>query len=307
MVSTESQVMALLEEGNPAIEVTETPWSETTAAAYLATLEHRSSEVTQLDTEQTEPTSPKRPLGPWLIAAAAAVILGVAIVLVTSNSETAPVATIPTPTTVVDAAPTTVAEVVVETTAPAPTTTIDAAEAAWDALPVWSGQAWGDVRVNSFEPALQFNVPDGFGRACLMTPTGFDMVPTSAFSGATELASSEEARLVVARLELGSVEETTTSLSAMAGSATVPQTTTIGGVEGLLIDATAPEGGTTIYLDEGGGCSLSWGHGAEWRFWSVGVAGQTVTFALHSVVGELDRFAEEIQPVLDSIIWKDLS
>lgn len=82
--------------------------------------------MTQVDTAKKSET-PKRPLGPWLIAAAAAAILGVAIILVTSNSETAPVATTPTPTTVVDATPTTISEQT-ETTA-APTTTAPESEA----------------------------------------------------------------------------------------------------------------------------------------------------------------------------------
>ena len=108
-MSTESQVMALLEEGNPETEISETAWSETTATAYLATLEQRSSEVTQLDTKQTDPTSSKRSMMPWLIAAALAAVVGVAIIVSNQNSGEVPVVDEPTPTTVVDAAPTTAA------------------------------------------------------------------------------------------------------------------------------------------------------------------------------------------------------
>ncbi|MEE8375668.1 MAG: ABC transporter substrate-binding protein [Acidimicrobiia bacterium] len=113
-MSNESQVMALLEEGNPATEVADTAWLGIDAAAYLATLEPRSSEVTQLETESKDE---KRSMMPWLVAAAAAVILGAAIVLVTQNTEEAPPATQLTPSTIADAAPTTVADVVPTTEA----------------------------------------------------------------------------------------------------------------------------------------------------------------------------------------------
>lgn len=111
-MSTESEVMALLEEGNPATEVPKTAWSGTDAAAYLATLEQRSSEVTQLDTRpkrtRTEPTRDKQPPMRWLVAAAVIILIGVAFMLTNLDSDEPPVVTDPPPTTVPELTTTTV-------------------------------------------------------------------------------------------------------------------------------------------------------------------------------------------------------
>ena len=98
-MSTESQVMALLEEGNPATEISESAWAGTTASAYLATLNARSSNVTRLDTKHTEEMKkPGRPVG-WIAAAVAAVVIGVAAFLIFQRAQESPVVTAP-PTTV---------------------------------------------------------------------------------------------------------------------------------------------------------------------------------------------------------------
>lgn len=147
-MKTEEQVWTVLVETNPVPDVNQYGRDEVGGAAYLATLEPRSSEMTQVETAK-ESETPKRPLGPWLIAAAAAVVLGVTVVLVTSNSETAPVATIPTPTTVVDATPTTISEQTeTPTTQPAtPTTTLplilDGRYAVPDEVPPGTYRLWG--------------------------------------------------------------------------------------------------------------------------------------------------------------------
>jgi len=94
-VSTESHVMALLEEGNPATEIPESAWAGTTASAYLATLNTRSSNVTRLDTKQAQETKgPRRPVG-WIAAAIAAVVIGVAAFLVFQRAQDSPVVTEP--------------------------------------------------------------------------------------------------------------------------------------------------------------------------------------------------------------------
>ena len=126
-MKTEEQVWTVLVETNPVPDVNQYGGDEVGGAAYLATLEPRSSEVTQLDTEQTEPTSPKRSMVPWLIAAGLAAVIGVAVIIASLNGEQAPVVDEPTPTTVVDATPTTTAEPT--TTTAAPTTTEPESEA----------------------------------------------------------------------------------------------------------------------------------------------------------------------------------
>jgi hypothetical protein len=124
-VSVESQVIALFEEGNPVPDLDGLETIDLDAAAYLATLSQRSSEVTDIDINEKEKAPEKRPMTPWLIAAVVALVIGAAILVINQDLEDAPVAT--TPTTVADAAPTTASS---PTTAEQPGTTIDAAKAA---------------------------------------------------------------------------------------------------------------------------------------------------------------------------------
>ena len=70
--------MALLAEGNPATEVAEDASTGVPAATYLATLEQRSSDMTQLETKKSEQESKRFWTTPWLVAAIAVIVLGVA-------------------------------------------------------------------------------------------------------------------------------------------------------------------------------------------------------------------------------------
>ena len=96
---TEQQMRTLFVQANPIPDGDTVPLDEMAATAYLATLEQRSSEVTQLDTKQTEPQSPKRSMMPWLIAAGLAAVIGVAVIIASLNGEPAPVVDEPSPTT----------------------------------------------------------------------------------------------------------------------------------------------------------------------------------------------------------------
>ena len=104
---TEEHVVRFFDQANPIPDVELLDMEQIGAARHLATLEQRSSEVTQLDTEQTELTSRKRSMMPWLIAALLAAVVGVAIIVSNQNPDEVPFVGEPTPTTVVDAAPTT--------------------------------------------------------------------------------------------------------------------------------------------------------------------------------------------------------
>ena len=95
MVKTEERLMAMYANANPVELEDLLNMVELDNAEYLATLEQRSSEMTDLDTEKQEQTSDKRSWGIWLVAAAAALILGVALVLVTQGNDQAPVAAQP--------------------------------------------------------------------------------------------------------------------------------------------------------------------------------------------------------------------
>ena len=78
-MTTETEVFALFEEGNPVPDLDGLGSDALDAAAYLATLETMSSEVTQLDTKPTEQKGDKRSPMMWLVAAAAVIVIGVAL------------------------------------------------------------------------------------------------------------------------------------------------------------------------------------------------------------------------------------
>ena len=98
---TEEQMKTLFTYANPIPEPEEIDLGEVRGTAYLATLQQRSSNMTQLDTRLTEASEKKRPVTTWLVAAMAIVVIGVVLIF-TNQSSDAPVATVPTPTTVAD-------------------------------------------------------------------------------------------------------------------------------------------------------------------------------------------------------------
>jgi hypothetical protein len=84
--------MALLEEGNPATELEDDAWTETTAANYLASLDRRSSDMTQLETNNSRPEGHRLWTTP-LAAAIVVIVLGVAVVVVNqANQDSVPLA-----------------------------------------------------------------------------------------------------------------------------------------------------------------------------------------------------------------------
>jgi hypothetical protein len=95
-VNIETQVLALFEEGNPIPDLDGLEPIEIDAAAYLATLEQRSSQVTQVDTKQKDQEKKKTVRQRWLVAAVVIILAGIALVLVNQGDET-PVATQPGP------------------------------------------------------------------------------------------------------------------------------------------------------------------------------------------------------------------
>ncbi len=104
-MNTEDRVMAVLARANPMPEEDSLDLS-TDGVTYLATLEQRSREMTQLD---TRPVEARKSTRSRLVAVAAAVVvvIGTALVLLTQNQEP-PVATEPPPTTL--GTPTTIPE-----------------------------------------------------------------------------------------------------------------------------------------------------------------------------------------------------
>ena len=98
-MSIENEAVALFEEGNPVPDLEALEPVTLDASAYLAALEQRSSEVTDLKEKQSE-TAPVRRNRRLLLAAAIAVaVIGTVIVLFAQDDAAPPPATEPTPTT----------------------------------------------------------------------------------------------------------------------------------------------------------------------------------------------------------------
>lgn len=104
---SEAQALALLDEVNPVPDVEAYELSEADIAAHLATLIERSSEMTQLDSRPPTDRGSKSSIGWWIAAAAALIVLGVAVVLMTGESDEGDVVASTTATTLSEATPTT--------------------------------------------------------------------------------------------------------------------------------------------------------------------------------------------------------
>jgi hypothetical protein len=107
VVSDERLVMALLAEGNPATEVAQEASMGVPAATYLATLEQRSSDMTQLETKKSP--GPGRGIA-WGIAGLAVIltIFGLYFAFNGDDGQVVDQTTVPTPTTVLVPEPETV-------------------------------------------------------------------------------------------------------------------------------------------------------------------------------------------------------
>lgn len=109
-MTIESDVLALFEEGNPVPDLNALDPAVLDAAAYLATLDQRSRNVTQLDTRRAEQRETRRSSLTWAIAAAAVIVLAIGLIVINRGIEEVPVVTEPTTTTITTPTSTTRAE-----------------------------------------------------------------------------------------------------------------------------------------------------------------------------------------------------
>ncbi len=115
MVTNEQRVKTLFAEANPIPDADLFDLDEIGGTAYLATLETRSSEMTQLDTKGQNQKE-KKTATPWLVAAAVALVAGIGLIVVNQGNE-APLTSQPVPPAATnppvtsEAAPTTVNQV----------------------------------------------------------------------------------------------------------------------------------------------------------------------------------------------------
>ena len=92
---TEKQAATLMTEANPVPDLDSYNVADLGVAAYLSDLEQRSSAMTRLDTKQNDHREKKRIGTWWLVAAAAIILTGVAVVFINQGDD-APVAGQPT-------------------------------------------------------------------------------------------------------------------------------------------------------------------------------------------------------------------
>ncbi len=85
-MTNEQRVKSLFAEANPIPDADLFDLDEIGGTAYLATLEQRSSEMTQLDTKHAKDDTKRRPVGVWIaLAATVILILGLGVVLFNQN------------------------------------------------------------------------------------------------------------------------------------------------------------------------------------------------------------------------------
>jgi hypothetical protein len=88
VVNHEERVFTLLIESNPIPQVDDLDVDEVGGARYLAALEARSSQVTQLDTKQKDQEQKKTGRQRWLVAAVIIILAGVALIFINQSGET---------------------------------------------------------------------------------------------------------------------------------------------------------------------------------------------------------------------------
>lgn len=287
-MSIEDHVIALIDEGNPVPDPDDLVVEPIDVPAYLATLSRWSSEMTKVETETIEERDEKRPALPWLAAAVVVVILGVVAILMNQDTETPPAATEPAPAS-------TVPEAIEEATLPTPTTIIDAAEAEWEAIPPFFGGPAGHYRVQGFEPEFSFDAPDGWNS------------PGDSLGDYVEMYRLEDRdKEITGGVYFFRRDNTTPDgqvnrfLDSDDFDTTATESVSVGGAEGVRLLLT-PVNLTTFIAVEGlGTWSLDPSQG-EYIFYVLDVGGQTVV-----VIGEGAAGRIAVDDIVTSIVWKDL-
>lgn len=303
---TEERLNTLLAHANPVTDVSKIDLIDVGAAAYLATLEQRSSEVTQLETKTEEQPDQQRPFIAWLAAATAIIVIGVALLIINQGPDEMTPITEPTPTTVADAVPTTVVE---ET----PSTVVSIVDQ-WDAIPVWTGGTQPDAyRSDVFFEPFSFEVPGGWWPKGAELPHYIDM--------STEIGTMQDPStlgLTLIDWDAGDVESTVASIRNdpdVSFSDTAP--VEIGGAPGVTFTANRSSGIADPYRfyddpEPVQNCSrrpcgegvLNLVGDVGLVFYVVDVDGSTVTIVITDRQG--GSFTESAQAVIDSITWQDL-
>lgn len=296
--------MAIFVEANPARDLDALDVVQLGSAGYLATLEQRSSEMAQTDTKPTTSEPAKRIWTPWLVAAVLIFVVGVAVIIFNQSEED-----LASPTTVLEVTPTTSPEVAPTTAPEPPPTTLPAVVDEWEQIPalVLAGAA-GEYRTAEFAVPFSITLPDGWADA----EDEFDQVelsPTAYFcTGDPGLTDEEVERcrgtVSITLFRGGVIDEMIRAISEAEGIADLePTDMEIGGVPATWI---APKSMSDqpllVQFHEEGDIGI-W-PGDEFRLYFVDVNGEILLVEVRDQ--EEGAFYDEFQPILDSIVWKDV-
>jgi len=298
-VSIEDRVLALIQEGNPVPDPDEPTTGRLGAAAYLATLPTRSSEMTQTKTRETAPKEPKW-RAPLVIAGGIAAVALIVFGFTVFSSETPELADDPVVTTVASA-PTTIAAP--PTTAgsatnaieiePAPPPVLDAEEA-WAAIPTFRGGT-GTFRTASFEVPFKFTTSERWMR-----------------QAEAALVHPDDLAYLVVSTGIRTIDETVAAFTAAhqkyGGEMTDPIATNVGGAAGMMFETKGlpwevSDATDVPYVGEdrfviGGGQGL---------VHVVDVNGTAVTIVYYALFEDmLADHLDAAQSIINSIVWKDL-
>lgn len=312
MVINEEQGLLMLRDANPVPELQEDPVS-VDAALHLITRDQGSSEVTQLSTKDQDAPKRDRSRMGWLVAAALALVIGVAVIVLNQGTEEPPPATDPVPTTV---AP--------PTTSALPSTTV--VESALADIPVWLRSGTGQwVPAQSAIP-FAFTNADGWNSlGTALNAERFTICPSTE-DGTFQYCNL--ASVSVLFLEPETIEATRELLASFEGAELGDeQSITINGASGIRFEFThdvAPvseqvEGEIPVpaaYVADLGGSSgsrltpLGEGPLGQSIISIVDVDGVVVTLSYQGVATArgaaedgFDTYRDEGLAIIDSIIW----
>lgn len=289
-MTSEERAVALLAAANPIPDEESLDLDPVTA--QLSELTRRSSKVTELDTrrESTEEQRRNRPML-FMAAAVAVVVVGLTVFVLTQSDNQAPVVEEPVPTT-----------------AAITSTTVDQAEAAWEAIPPFTGAGPADA---THRTAI-LSVPFSFKGA-----GGWNTVTSTQEKFVIELQPGPTLVHFGVLVRSGTVDETIDQFATAHeafpdAEMTIPEAVTLAGASGMMFETV---GLPTRVSDPdmipwaGSGDEFA-GHpvlgGGQGMIYVLDVNGTTVVVGYDTTPGAFDDYLDDAQAIIDSITWKDL-